>query len=97
MIIAAAIYAAIKTMKGRKTPAVAYITRLIRTTGRPELEQILQSSPLRREDIIFILHYIDGLSYKELSVIYNKSEARIYQRKRKLYELLHAFLTQKKI
>lgn len=79
----------------RKTPAVAFITRLIKTTGKPELLEILQASPLRSQDIEFLLLYADGASYKELSAKYNKSLPRIYQRKRKIYEQLHFFLVTK--
>ena len=82
-------------MNGRKTPAVAYIARLIKTTGKPELLRILQESPLRTQDIKLILDYADGASYKELAAKYNKSPQRINQWKHKVYCDLHFYLVRK--
>lgn len=82
-------------MNGRKTPAVAYITRLIRTTSKTGLKKILQESPLKTRDINIILDYADGASYKELAAKYNKSPQRINQWKRNAYEQLHFYLVKK--
>ena len=82
-------------MRGRKTPAVAYITRLIKTTSRPQLIEILTASPLKTRDIYLLLDYADGMSYKELAAEYNKSVQRINQWKRKIYEELAYYLRQK--
>lgn len=82
-------------MKGRKTPAVAYITRLIRTASKTELKNILQESPLKTQDIKLILDYADGASYKELAAKYNKSPQRINQWKHKIYCDLHFYLVRK--
>lgn len=82
-------------MNGRKTPAVAYIARLIKTTGKPELLRILQESPLKTQDINLILDYADGSTYKELAAKYNKSPQRINQWKRNAYEQLHFYLVKK--
>ena len=82
-------------MRGRKTPAVAYITRLIKTTSRPQLIEILTASPLKMRDIYLLLDYADGMSYKELAQIYNKSIQRINQWKRKIYEDLAYYLREK--
>ena len=79
----------------RKTPAVAYITRLIRTTGRADLIELLDNSPLKQRDTALLLDYADGVSYKELAVKYGKTEGAIYAQKRKIYEQLHFFLVQK--
>lgn len=78
----------------RKTPAVAFINHLIKTTGRNDMLTILQASPLRQKDINLLLDYIEGATYKELAAKYAKSEQRIYQWKRKIYENLHFYLTQ---
>ena len=81
-------------MRGRKTPAVAYITRLIKTTSRPQLLDILRDSPLKTRDIILIMDYADGMSYKELAAKNNKSVQRINQWKRKIYEDLAFYLRE---
>jgi hypothetical protein len=82
-------------MRGRKTPAVAYITHLIKTTSRAKLLDILTDSPLKMGDIYLVLDYADGMSYKELAVRYNKSIQRINQWKRKTYEQLAFYLREK--
>ena len=82
-------------MRGRKTPAVAYITHLIKTTSRPQLLDILTASPLKTRDIYLILDYADGMSYKELAQEYNKSIQRINQWKRQVYEQLAYYLREK--
>ena len=46
----------------RKTPAVAFITRLIRTTGHADLIELLNNSPLKQKDIALLLDYADGIS-----------------------------------
>lgn len=81
-------------MRGRKTPAVAYITRLIKTTSRAQLLQILTDSPLKMRDIYLLLDYADGMSYKELAQAYHKSTQRINQWKRKIYEDLAFYLRE---
>lgn len=80
----------------RKTPAVAYITRLIRTTGHTDLLELLDNSPLKQKDIALFLDYAEGVSYKELAAKYGKTEGAIYAQKRKIYEQLHFYLVQKK-
>ena len=82
-------------MRGRKTPAVAYITHLIKTISRTKLLDILTDSPLKTSDIYLILDYADGMSYKELADRYNKSTQRINQWKRKAYEQLAFYLREK--
>lgn len=82
-------------MRGRKTPAVAYITGLIKTTSRPELIKLLCESPLKPRDIYLILDYADGMSYKELAAQNHKSVQRINQWKRKTYEELARYLSEK--
>ena len=83
-------------MRGRKTPAVAFITRLIKTTPRPELLKILCESPLKPRDIYLILDYADGMSYKELAAQNHKSPQRINQWKHKVYEELAYYLRENK-
>lgn len=79
----------------RKSPPIAFITRLIRTTSRPELIALLDNSPLRTNDKAMLLDYADGMSYKEIGEKYHKSTARVYQWKRSTYEQLHYFIVQK--
>jgi hypothetical protein len=82
-------------MRGRKTPAVAFITRIIKTTSRPQLIKLLYESPLKRSDIRLILDYADGMSYKELAAKNHKSIQRIIQWKRQAYEQLAYYLREK--
>ena len=82
-------------MRGRKTPAVAFITRLIKTTPRPKLIKLLCDSPLKPRDIYLILDYADGMSYKELAAKNHKSIQRINQWKRQIYEDLAHYLSEK--
>lgn len=79
----------------RKSPAVAYITRLIKTTGRADLMAILDNSPLKTKDKELLLDYADGASYEELAQKNNITTAAIYARKRQIYEQLHFYLVQK--
>ena len=82
-------------MRGKKTPAVAFITHLIKTTSRPQLVDMLTASPLKTRDIYLILDYADGMSYKELAEQYHKSTQRINQWKRSAYEQLAYYLKEK--
>lgn len=78
-----------------KTPAVAYYSRKIRTTTRSQLYDQIEDAPLKRADRNFLYDIIEGLSYKELSLKYSKSESRIYKWKRELFERMHKYDTQK--
>lgn len=79
----------------RKTPPVAYITRILKTTGRAEIGAMLEDAPLTEQERAIITEYAQGMSYKEMAEKHNKSPARIYQLKRKAYESLHYYLTRK--
>lgn len=74
-----------------KTPAVAYYTRKIRTTDRIQLSEEIERAPLKKLDRHFLWDIVEGLTYKELSVKYNKSEARIGQWKREIFERMTMF------
>lgn len=82
-------------MNGRKTAPVAYITRLIKTTGKTEIKKILIESPLTDQEINLVLDYANGATYKELSIKYNKSLQRINQWKHQIYCDLHFYLVRK--
>lgn len=82
-------------MNGRKTPAVAFVTHLLKTTSKSELRALLYDSPLKPQDIAIIMDYAAGMSYKELAQKYNKSVQRINQQKRNAYEQLHFYLVKK--
>lgn len=82
-------------MQGRKTPAVAFITHLIKITGKTKLRKILQESPLTAQEVELVLDYTNGKSYKELAQKYHKSVQRINQWKRKIYENLTLYLREK--
>lgn len=75
-------------MRGHKTPAVAFITRLIYTSSRDEFVAILERSPLTSHERELVLLYADGALYKELADRYHITEAAIYAQKRKAYEKL---------
>lgn len=75
----------------QKTPAVAYFDHKIKTTPRRKMYEQIEDAPLKKIDRHFLYDVIEGLSYKELSEKYNKSESRIYQWKRQLYELLSKY------
>lgn len=75
----------------RRSPAVAYYERKIRTTRRSVLYEEIEDAPLKIMDRNFLHDVIDGLSYKELSVKYCKSTSRIYRWKRSLFERMHKY------
>ena len=75
----------------RKSPAVSYYARKIKTSNKKLLIQELEIAPLRKIEFNFMLDVLEGLSYKELAIKYNKSEKRIYQIKHDLFIRLHQF------
>lgn len=81
-------------MRGHKTPAIAYITRLIYTTGKPAFCELLKRSPLTTNERELVTAYADGASYKELAEYYHVTAQAIYWRKRKAYEKLHQYIAK---
>ena len=81
-------------MRGRKTPAVAFITRLIYTTSRPDFIALLERSPLTTQERELVLLYADGALYKKLADRYHVTTQTIYTRKRNAYVKLHAWIAQ---
>lgn len=75
-----------------KTPAVAFITAKVRRTSRTAMRDLILNAPIRDRDMIFLQDCVTGLSYKDLAEKYNKSEARICQWKRKVYEQLFYYM-----
>lgn len=75
----------------RKSPAVAYYAHKLKITPRSKIIIELEEAPLSHKDKIFMKMILEGASYKELSEAFNKSEARIYQWKRQLFERLTEF------
>lgn len=71
-----------------KTPAMAYYSRKIRTTDRVTLSEEIENAPLKKMERHFLWDIVEGMTYKELADKYNKSEARVYQIKRKLFEFM---------
>ena len=82
-------------MRGHKTPAVAFITRLIYTSSRDEFAAFLERSPLTSHERELVLLYADGALYKELADRYHVTEAAIYAQKRKAYEKLAQYYITK--
>ena len=75
----------------KKSPAVAYVYRKIKTTKKSVLFSELEDSPLTVHDLAFIHDMVLGLNITELSDKYNKTPARISQWKREVCEKVHAF------
>ena len=82
-------------MRGHKTPAVAFITRLIYTSSRDDFAAFLAHSPLTSHERELVLLYADGALYKELADRYHVTEAAIYAQKRKAYEKLARYYITK--
>lgn len=82
-------------MRGHKAPAVAYITRLIYTTGKPDFNELLARSPLTTAERELVMLYADGSSYKELAELYHVTTQTIYTRKRSAYIKLHSYIVGK--
>ena len=75
----------------KKSPAVAYVYRKIRTSKKSVLLSELEDSPLSVHDLAFMRDMITGLNITELADKYNKSPARISQWKREVCEKVHSF------
>lgn len=75
----------------KKTPAVSYCDRKIKTMGRREIFHDLDNAPLTDREHAFMTDIISGLSIKELAAKYNLSTSRITKWKRELFERLHAY------
>lgn len=56
------------------------------------MRNIILDAPIRTKDMDFLQDCITGLSYKELAEKYSKSEARICQWKRRVYEQLFYYM-----
>ena len=82
-------------MRGRKTPAVAFVARLIYTTGRPDLLELLRRSPLTEAQAELVALYAAGASYKELAEKYRVTAQTVYNRKRKAYERLARYMAER--
>lgn len=75
----------------KKSPAIAYLTKKIRMTGRAELLQEIQDAPLKNRDRELLLMIIDGASYKEMSASFNLSTSRIAKWKHQVFEHLFRY------
>ena len=76
----------------KKSPAVNFVYRKIRTTRKSEMLQLLEESPLTENELSFMKDIIAGLSITELSEKHFKTASRISQWKREVCEKLHAFV-----
>lgn len=74
-----------------KSSKIAFVTRQIKTTSRNQFLVIVENSPLTDKDKALIYDILSGLTYKELSVKYHKSESRIYKWKRSVLEKIHEY------
>lgn len=75
----------------KKSRSVQYIHNKIKVTPKNEMISFIDNSPLKDRDRNFMQDILKGLSYKELETKYGKSEARIAQWKRSVYEQLHQY------
>lgn len=75
----------------RKSPAISYVYKKIRTTKKTLIIEQLKECPITTTEYNFIVDVMDGLSITELSDKYNKSLSRISQWKREICEKIHAF------
>ena len=75
----------------RRSPAVSYVYKKIRTTPKSVMLDMLQDSPLTMRDLSLIENLILGLSIKELSTKYHLSQSRILKWKREVCEKVQAF------
>lgn len=55
------------------------------------MQSFIDDSPLKVKDKAFMQDVLDGLSYKELQIKWQKSERRIAQWKRSVFEQLHSY------
>ena len=75
----------------RKSPAVAYFYKKIRTTPKSVLLEMFKDSPLTVRDLSLIEDIIMGLTIKELSEKHHLSQSRILKWKRNVSEKVQAF------
>lgn len=75
----------------KRSPAVSYVYKKIRTTPKSVMLEMLHDSPLTARDLSLIEDLILGLSIKELSDRYNLSQSRILKWKREVCEKVQRF------
>lgn len=75
-----------------QTPSVAFCTRAIQTTRKQDLYALLDDMPMRTKDYAFLSDIIEGLDNNKLATKYNKSQSRISQWKRRVFEQLHRYI-----
>lgn len=75
-----------------KTPSVAFVERAIHTTRKQDLYAILDDAPMRTKDYAFLSDIIEGLDNSALINKYKKSQSRISQWKRRVFEQLHHYM-----
>lgn len=75
----------------KKSVAVLFISRQIKTTPSSCFNHLINESPLSEKDKQFIQDIKKGYSYKELAYKWCKSESTIYKWKRNIFETLHDF------
>lgn len=78
-----------------KSKSVIYVTRMITTTPRSELYNLIKDFPLKRSEINFLIDIVEGLSYKELAIKYSKSTSRIGKWKREICDKVQKFQMRK--
>jgi len=78
-----------------KTPAVAFITRYLKTTGRFEVLEQIEAAPLKARERELMRDIVEGMSYKELAEKHSLTQAGVYQFKRRTFEKLHYFFVRR--
>lgn len=74
-----------------KTASVAYYSHKLKISGREELYELIDDSPLNTKDYAFLSDIVEGLSNQALAEKYHKSPSRISQWKRSVFEQMHAY------
>lgn len=75
----------------RKSPAITYVYKKIRTTLKSVFISELKDYPLTESEFEFFAAILQGASIAELSEKFCKSPSRISQWKREVCEKIHAF------
>lgn len=78
-------------MSCSKSPSMAFCSRLLSTTTRSELKQLLEEAPLSVAEKTFILDVHDRMSLKALADKYSLSVSGIAKRKQNVFIRLHKF------
>lgn len=75
----------------KKSIGLTYYKNKIKVTPKSQLLTQLRDAPISDKDYNFMIEVLSGSSYSELARTFQKSEARIYQWKRTLFQKLYEY------